>query len=117
MVYRDSLTERPSRLVRAPAPVRPIGPTAHEMVVREPGVFLCKTCLGVARTKASLSRILGTPCEPTAEQRLRATMTPELQRAPPMQSEAVRVAFEASSRDAPLGSIDANPSVPPAEAI
>eukprot|EP00959_Pyramimonas_sp_CCMP1952_P260786 5452968-Pyramimonas_sp.AAC.1 len=61
MAHRDSLTERPSRLVRAPAPVRPTGLTAHEMVVREPGVFQCKSCLGVARTNASLSRILGTP--------------------------------------------------------
>eukprot|EP00959_Pyramimonas_sp_CCMP1952_P012436 262740-Pyramimonas_sp.AAC.1 len=119
MAHRGSLTERPSRRVRAPAPVRPVGLTAHEMVVREPGVVQCRCCLGAARTKASLSWILGTPCEPTAQQRLRPSMTPELQGAPPMQSEAVRVAleFEASCRDVSEGSADANPSVPPSEAV
>ena len=88
------------------------------MAVRGEGVFQCKVCLGVARTKASLSRFLGTPCEPTAHQRLRAKMDPELQQAPPMQSEAVRVALDAAAGlEGGGGSASANPSAPPSEAI
>ena len=117
MTTRDALSDRPARLYRVSAPMKPVALTAHEMVVRAPGVFQCRACLGVARTKASLTRFLGTPCEPTAHQRLRASMDPELQQAPPMQSEAVAVALAAADSLSGGGSAEANPSAPPSEAI
>ena len=107
MRTRDALSNRPARLFRASAPPRPVALTAHEMVVRGPQVFQCRLCLAVARTQASLGKLLGTSCEPSAQERLKARADAGLQKAPPMRSQAVQTALLAADVGQPEADTEA----------
>ncbi len=81
-----------------PIPAQHVGLRVHEVVIRSPGVWQCKTCLATARTPASLLKLVaGTSnyakCEPTEQQKLQARNDVVLQRALPYRSEAVNVAL------------------------
>ena len=91
---RDQLSDRPALLLRGPREVVPtLGLSEHTMVIRTPQVFQCRECLAVARTQASLGKLLGTACRPTAHERLKAASDLQLLRAPIMRSQAVAVAL------------------------
>eukprot|EP00959_Pyramimonas_sp_CCMP1952_P244317 5107043-Pyramimonas_sp.AAC.1 len=61
MAARDQLSDRPEQLLRAPRNNVPcVALTGHNMVTRSPQVFQCSECLAVARTQASLGKLLGT---------------------------------------------------------